>query len=392
MSYRTRLSGSPSHQRRAARTQQRQNAQSRLESDALASFRPQLDEKGQVSLVGQSGQPLPPVQCQQVWSEYADRMASWLESEMDSINGDMDLLLNIHHDIVPPDSAIPDYEPEPFTEPAPIKPERERRPTRPVKPELKLRLWDRFIPGRQQRLLQAHEQAHTQWQFDLELWKNACLQIDKTYEQQHQQYEQQVAEWNYAWAAHQQQEEQQADAFHDQLDKDQSLIVEILTAELNELDWPRETVVDFDIDLNTRAVYLDVDLPEIEDIPARMARYGARNRRLLIKQKSGRQLREEYAQHIHGVVLRLTGVVLALIPGVERVVVSGYSQRLDEGTGHINDEYLLSVQVDKNDFAQLNFEQLEQVDPIAALERFDLLREMTKTGIFRPVEPIELLA
>ncbi|MBV0934867.1 hypothetical protein [Marinobacterium weihaiense] len=150
--------------------------------------------------------------------------------------------------------------------------------------------------------------------------------------------------------------------------------------------------MDFDIDLSRRAVYLDVDLPEIEDIPARMARYGARNRRLLIKQKSGRQLREEYARHIHGVVLRLTGVVLALIPGVERVVVSGYSQRLDEGTGHINDEYLLSVRVDKNDFAQLNFEQLDQVDPIAALERFDLRREMTKTGIFRSVEPKELLA
>ncbi|MBV0934868.1 hypothetical protein, partial [Marinobacterium weihaiense] len=43
-----------------------------------------------------------------------------------------------------------------------------------------------------------------------------------TYEQQHQQYEQQVAEWNSAWAAHQQQEEQRADAFHDQLGKDQS--------------------------------------------------------------------------------------------------------------------------------------------------------------------------
>jgi hypothetical protein len=98
---------------------------------------------------------------------------------------------------------------------------------------------------------------------------------------------------------------------------------------------------------------------------------------------------EEYARHVHGIILRLAGVVLGLLPGIHRVVVSGYSQLLDSATGHINDDYLLSVAIDKARFAELNFEQLEQVDPIAALERFDLRREMTKTGIFRPVAPID---
>ncbi len=177
--------------------------------------------------------------------------------------------------------------------------------------------------------------------------------------------------------------------FTERLTTDEGLVVEILTAEFSDLDWPRETLVDFDIDLAKQRVYLDVDLPEIEDIPARSAEFGARNRRLLIKDKPDRQRREEYAHHIHGIVLRLAGVVLGLLPGVEQVVVSGYSQRLDPATGHINDDYLLSVAIDTPRFSELNFEQLEQVDPIAALERFDLRREMTKTGIFRPVVPID---
>jgi hypothetical protein len=258
-----------------------------------------------------------------------------------------------------------------------------------VKPELEISFWDRLIPGRQQRLIQVQEQELQQWESELEAWKQQCLQIDKAYEQRLQQYDRQVAEWNRAWEAHQQEQTQLAQIFAERLKTDEDLMVDILTAELSELDWPRETLVDFDIDLASKRVYLDVDLPEIEDIPARSAEFGARNRRLLIKDKSDRQRREEYARHIHGIILRLAGVVLGLLPGIERVVVSGYSQRLDSATGHINDDYLLSVAIDKACFAELNFEQLEQVDPIAALERFDLRREMTKTGIFRPGTPIE---
>ncbi len=389
MSYRTRLSGSPSHQRRAQREQQRQNNRAASSVPELTAFKAILGERGQVNLVDQEGQPLSASQRRMVWSDYADRMTTWLQSEMDTINGDMELLLDIHQDIVPPGSAIPDYEPEAFDQPAPIKPERERRPPRPVKPEMDVSFWDRLIPGRQQRLIQVQEQDLQQWESELEAWKHECLQIDKAYEQRLQQYERQVAEWNRAWEAHQQAQTQLARMFAERLKTDEDLMVEILTAELSDLDWPRETLVDFDIDLASQSVYLDVDLPEIEDIPSRSAEFGARNRRLLIKAKADRKRREEYARHIHGIVLRLAGVVLGLLPGIEWVMVSGYSQRLDSATGHINDDYLLSVAIDKARFAELNFEQLEQVDPIAALERFNLRREMTKTGIFRPVVPID---
>jgi len=178
--------------------------------------------------------------------------------------------------------------------------------------------------------------------------------------------------------------------FTEQLKIDEKLVADILTNELNELnelDWPREILGDFDTYLARQSLYLDVDLPEVEDTPNRTAVFGTCNRRLLIKEKSNRQRREEYAQHIHGAVSRLAGVMFGLLPAIERVVISGCSQRLNPATGHINDEYLLSVAIGKKRFAELNFGQLEQVDPIASLERFDLRREMTKTGIFRPVEP-----
>ena len=135
-------------------------------------------------------------------------------------------------------------------------------------------------------------------------------------------------------------------------------------------------------------MYLDVDLPEIEDLPAKTAKFGANNKRLLIKDKSARQLRTEYARHVHGVLLRLAGVVFALLPGANHLVLSGYSQRLDKGTGHISDDYLVSVNIDREGFSALNFNQPEQVDPVVGLERFPLKRNMTSTGIFKPVDPM----
>jgi len=386
MSYRTRLADLPGKRRRAQK--KRQNRAGEPVAEPLESFRAVMNERGEVRLLDPEGTPLSPALRRQIWSEYADRLQAWLCSERDKINGDMDLLLQIHQDILPPESALPEYEPQPFDLPAPAEPEPVSLPPEPVKPTLKIRFWDRLIPGRQARLSQAHEQRLSKWQQAHRLWQQDCRQQQEAAAQQRQAYEQQLAAWTNAKEEHRQQQAQLAEAFHQRLAGDEALMTEVLTTELQQLDWPRETLVDFEIDLPRRRVCLDVDLPEIEDIPDRRARLGARNRRLVIRDKSARQRRQEYARHIHGVILRLASVVLALLPGIERVVLSGYSQRLDASTGHVRDDYLLSVDVDKRRFAELNFAQPERVDPVAALERVNLRRDMTKTGIFRPIQPM----
>src|SRR6266545_7748269 len=66
---------------------------------------------------------------------------------------------------------------------------------------------------------------------------------------------------------------------------------------------------------------------------------------------------------------------------------SGFSQRLDKATGKINDDYLYSVIIDRRRFSQINFEALETIDPIEAIEVFEMRRQMTSTGIFKSIEP-----
>ncbi|GAA0794631.1 hypothetical protein [Marinobacterium sediminicola] len=64
-----------------------------------------------------------------------------------------------------------------------------------------------------------------------------------------------------------------------------------------------------------------LELPDIEDILASTVESGARNRRLLIKDKYQRQRRKEYAQHIHGIASRLAGVMQGLLISIDQVTL-----------------------------------------------------------------------
>jgi hypothetical protein len=49
------------------------------------------------------------------------------------------------------------------------------------------------------------------------------------------------------------------------------------------------------------------------------------------------------------------------------------------------------VKVTREQWSQIHFDKLDQVDPVAAMEAFTLRRDMTKTGIFRDIEPFKLI-
>ena len=161
-------------------------------------------------------------------------------------------------------------------------------------------------------------------------------------------------------------------------------MAQVLESELAQLDWPRETHVDFNIEGAT--VKLDVDFATADEFPSREARFNKSQKRLLISHKSDTQKRKEYARHAHGVLFRCIGVVFATLPSVERLTISGYTQTLNAAIGYEEDTYLLVVDVRKADWKMLNLTQPELIDPIAALEQFELRRDMSKTGIFRAVE------
>jgi hypothetical protein len=68
-------------------------------------------------------------------------------------------------------------------------------------------------------------------------------------------------------------------------------------------------------------------------------------------------------------------------------VLSAYSQRPDRATGHVTDEYLYSVQVDREKWSRINFDNLRNLDVVEAFSQFNIKRNITKTGGLKPIEP-----
>jgi hypothetical protein len=94
-----------------------------------------------------------------------------------------------------------------------------------------------------------------------------------------------------------------------------------------------------------------------------------------------------YMAHIHGVAFRIIGETFAALPLANTVILSGYSQRPNKATGRVGDEYLLSVRVTRSEWMKIAFDQLAHIDVVASLEQFELRRQMSKTGIFKSIEP-----
>ncbi len=164
-----------------------------------------------------------------------------------------------------------------------------------------------------------------------------------------------------------------------------------LRERLEEIDWPRETLIDFDLGSDISTIAVDIDLPGEEEMPDRYWGMPPKQLKLSPRRLSDTRQRKLYRDHVHGIAFRVLGAVFARLPGVKEARVSGYRQVVDPATGAERDQYLYSVKVTRTQWETIRFDRLDQVDPVAALEAFTLRRDMTKTGIFRDIEPLKLV-
>lgn len=156
---------------------------------------------------------------------------------------------------------------------------------------------------------------------------------------------------------------------------------------LEDIVWPRETLVSFEVRGSGSKLSFDVDLPEIDDLPTKTASVPQRGLRLSVKDIGPTNVQKMYAKHIHSIGFRLLGEAFAMLPTVQEITLSGYSQRKNKATGQENDEYLYSVTVLRTQWHQIDIANLSSIDVLAAFTLFDLRRDMSKTGVFKSIEP-----
>jgi len=119
--------------------------------------------------------------------------------------------------------------------------------------------------------------------------------------------------------------------------------------------------------LNKGILNVDLDLPEIEDLPSKKANLLASGK-VSMKEKTQKELKEEYAMCVCGLAYYFAGIFFNVSPKIYQIVISGYTQRLDKKTGHEIDEYIYSIKFNRDLFEKL---AIEKINPVLGFENFE---------------------
>src|SRR3546814_16269720 len=119
-----------------------------------------------------------------------------------------------------------------------------------------------------------------------------------------------------------------------------------LEENLQDIAWPRETLISLEIAEQGQHIRLDVDLPELEDMPSKIAAVPARGLKLSVKDLPAAQIRKRYMAHVPGIGFRIVGESFAALPSAQRVTLYGFSPRTSPapGQGRADTVYFVSVE------------------------------------------------
>ena len=159
-------------------------------------------------------------------------------------------------------------------------------------------------------------------------------------------------------------------------------IEETIEEWLGEIDLPVEFELDFEYHEDSQRVMVDLDLPEIEDIPATRAVEMA-DGSVKERQKSLKDLRNDYVKCVFGMAVFFAGNILNVSPYIEEVCVSGYTQRRNR-VGDLEDQYVYSVLFKRGGFARIDY---TKIDPVEFCMEFKNRCNITSSGEMKPIEP-----
>jgi uncharacterized protein DUF4236 len=313
-----------------------------------------LEDDGTVIFKDRDGNPLSPSLQDLAKKQQGETIKVWLAKNCDEINEKLEKLDTIHVATSPPWQK-PVYTPIPFTNEPPVPPYPKS-----------LGLWGHLFP-----------------------WVKRRIEMDNATAEA--EYDEKLTTWRDLKTTHEKAEADRRTLLEERLYSEPEAMQMVLEQRLAGVPWPRETNIAMEIAEGGKVAILDVDLPEIEDVPRKTATYGGRGWKVTIIELSDHKVARLYMRHVHGIAFRIIGETLAALPSVQNVVMSGYSQRSNKVTGKIMDEYLYSVKVSREKWSQLYFRNLSAIDVTECLNQFELRREMSKSGRFSAVEPFSTL-
>ena len=163
-----------------------------------------------------------------------------------------------------------------------------------------------------------------------------------------------------------------------------SAVSEVFDSWISSCELPVEINISYDWSQRTGTMLLDVDLPEIEDLPlTKLVKTDTGN--LKEKKKTLAELRSEYATLVFGLAIFIVSHTFNVSPAVQRILISGYTQRLDKD-GVIKDDYIYSIKFTRDMFEQRDLSRIVPKDFCLSAES---KCNMTSTSLFKAITPFD---
>lgn len=216
-----------------------------------------------------------------------------------------------------------------------------------------------------ERIDDAYKEAKDQWQ----------KRLDAFLEEENRKVEQQNAEYQKEYEAVKQE-------LNLAIEGNVDYIEDTAATWLQDSSLPVKTSAALEYRSSENTLMVDLDLPEIEDLPTETT-VQLVNGTLKTKEKTQKQLREEYATCVFGLMVYLSANFFNVSPQVKEVVVSGYTQRRNKA-GDVVDDYIVSIKFLREKFADVNF---EHIDPEVFCNRFENRCIVSSTKVFKTIEP-----
>lgn len=162
------------------------------------------------------------------------------------------------------------------------------------------------------------------------------------------------------------------------LSTDDEVMADLVEEWLSNLEIP--ATVSAQIGCEDGRLYLDLDLPEIEDLPQTTTRQLASGQ-VKVVDKTQKQLKEEYAICVLGLAFFMAANIFNLNANIVEVTVSGYTQRRNKD-GDMTDDYLYSAR-----FPREQLRATTVTNPIEDINAFESRLKLGPTFSFGSINP-----
>lgn len=168
------------------------------------------------------------------------------------------------------------------------------------------------------------------------------------------------------------------------LEGDSDAICNTFDAWIENCTLPVEIDINYDWDSSASTMMLDVDLPEIEDLPQKKM-IKTDGGTMKEKKKTQTELRGEYATLVLGLAEFIASYAFNISPAILKILISGYTQRRNKN-GDLNDDYIYSLKFIRDKFEN---QDLSHIMPQDFCKSFENRCNMTSTSLFRTIKPYE---